>query len=92
MKTKLILVLAVISMVFASCIKTNQKPPKIEIEDFFKNPEQAYFKISPSGQFISYTAPYESRMNLFIKEVGQDLKQIVILPDTSGQMTIEFFT
>ncbi len=82
MKTNFFLVLTIMAMVFASCMKTAQKPPKIEIEDFFKNPEQAYFKISPSGKFISYTAPYESRMNLFIKEVGQDsVKQITFETD-----------
>ncbi|MBN2524650.1 MAG: S9 family peptidase [Bacteroidales bacterium] len=69
-------------MIFSSCMKNDQKPPRLDLEDFFKNPEKAYFKISPGGQFISFTAPYESRMNLFIQEVGQDsIQQITFETD-----------
>ena len=46
--------------------------PKIPIEDFFKNPEMSSFQISPDGKHYSYTAPWESRMNIFVKEVGSD--------------------
>lgn len=56
----------------ASCQKTDSRPPELALEDFFKNPEKAYFKISPNGKYISYTAPWESRMNIFVQEVGQD--------------------
>ena len=46
--------------------------PKIPIEDFFKNPEMSSFQISPDGKHYSYTAPWESRMNIYVKEVGSD--------------------
>ncbi len=71
-----------VAMIFSSCMKNDQRPPRIELEDFFKNPEKAYFKISPGGQFISFTAPYKNRMNLFIREVGQDsIQQITFDTD-----------
>ncbi|MEM9051588.1 MAG: S9 family peptidase [Bacteroidota bacterium] len=46
--------------------------PEIPVEDFFKNPEMASFQISPDGKYYSYRAPWESRMNIFVKEVGSD--------------------
>lgn len=45
---------------------------QIPLEDFFKNPEQTRFQISPDGKYISYMAPYEKRMNIFVREVGKD--------------------
>jgi dipeptidyl aminopeptidase/acylaminoacyl peptidase len=63
-------------------MENKKKPPRIEIEEFFKNAEKEYFKISHSGQFISFTAPYKNRMNLFIQEVGKDTaKQITFETD-----------
>lgn len=51
---------------------TTVEVPKIPVEDFFKNPEMSSFQISPDGKYYSYTAPWESRMNIFVKEVGSD--------------------
>lgn len=63
--------------------------PTISLEDFFKNPDKSGFKISPNGKFVSYMAPWESRMNLFVQEDGsEDLKQITFEKDRdiSGYM------
>lgn len=46
--------------------------PEIPVEDFFKNPEMSAFRISPDGKYYSYLAPWNSRMNIFVKEVGSD--------------------
>ncbi|MDV7397915.1 hypothetical protein RZS08_41325, partial [Arthrospira platensis SPKY1] len=47
-----------------------QKAPLIPLEDFFKNPEKTSYNISPDGKYISFMAPYESRMNIFVQKVG----------------------
>ncbi|MCX7985650.1 MAG: S9 family peptidase, partial [Bacteroidales bacterium] len=47
-------------------------PRRIPLEDFFRNPEKANFQLSPKGDFISYTAPYKGRMNLFVRPVAND--------------------
>lgn len=44
---------------------------QIPLEDFFRNSEHAAYQISPDGRHISYVAPYEDRMNVFVREVGQ---------------------
>ena len=45
---------------------------EIPIEDFFKNPEKTSYKISPNGDYYSYMAPYEKRMNVFVQKIGSD--------------------
>ena len=41
--------------------------PKIELNDFFKNPEKTSYQISPDGKYYSYLAPYESRKNIHVE-------------------------
>ncbi|MDR0659588.1 MAG: S9 family peptidase [Prevotellaceae bacterium] len=43
----------------------------IPLENFFKNPEKSSFQLSPDGKYLSYMAPVNSRMNIFVQEVGQ---------------------
>ena len=59
----------------AGCTNTEKKPmtaKQIPLEDFFKNPEQTSYQISPDGKYYSYKAPYENRMNIFVQERGTD--------------------
>ncbi len=82
MKTYVYFLTIIMAICFTACQKKEQKPPKIALEDFFKNPERASFQISPDGNIISYTAPWESRMNIFIQKIGEDsVKQITFEKD-----------
>ena len=45
-------------------------PPRIDMKDFFKNPEKSSFRISPDGQYLSYKAPWKNRMNIFVQKFG----------------------
>ncbi len=56
----------------ASCGQAPQKAPLIPLEDFFRNPEKAAFQLSPNGEYFSYLAPWETRLNLFVQKVGAD--------------------
>ncbi|HET6510787.1 MAG TPA: S9 family peptidase [Candidatus Kapabacteria bacterium] len=42
--------------------------PKIPLRDFFRNPEKTGFQISPNAKYISFLAPWESRLNIFVQE------------------------
>jgi dipeptidyl aminopeptidase/acylaminoacyl peptidase len=44
---------------------------QIPLEDFFRNPEKSSYQISPNGEYFSYMAPYENRMNIFIQKRGE---------------------
>lgn len=64
-----------IFLLAASCTNTEKKPmtaKQIPLEDFFKNPEKSSYQISPDGQYYSYMAPYEQRMNIFVQKRGSD--------------------
>jgi len=56
-------------------LKTDGK--NIPLRNFFKNPEKTLYRISPDGKHISFLAPYENRMNIFVQKVGiADSKRI----------------
>lgn len=41
-------------------------PKRIPLRDFFRNPERSGYQISPDGNWISFLAPFERRMNVHI--------------------------
>ena len=43
---------------------------QIPMRDFFKNPQEADHQVSPDGNDISYVAPYERRLNVFVKPIA----------------------
>lgn len=57
---------------FAACQPALKKAPSIAMEDFFRNPEKTAFRLSPNGEYFSFLAPWESRLNVFIQKVGAD--------------------
>lgn len=45
---------------------------EILLRDFFKNPEKTGYQISKDGKYLSYLASYESRLNVFVQEIGTE--------------------
>jgi hypothetical protein len=58
MKAKSIFWVITMSIFLLACKSSVEIPPKIAMEDFFKNPERLYCRISPNGNYISYLAPF----------------------------------
>ncbi len=52
--------------------KTTKDTRLIPLRDFFKNPEKTAYKISPDGKYLSYLAPHNNRLNVFIQKIGSD--------------------
>ena len=50
----------------------SQDVNKIPLKDFFKNPDKTYYQISPDGEYLSFLAPYESRLNIYVQKIGSD--------------------
>lgn len=67
-----------------------QRPPVVPLEDFFKNPEKSSFNLSPDGKYISYMAPYESRMNIFVQKAGSQ-KAVRITSETDRDIAGYFW-
>lgn len=42
------------------------------VEDFMKNPGNLGYQLSPDGNYISYAAAWENRLNIFVKEMNSD--------------------
>ena len=57
---------------FVQCGSTAEKAQVVPLEDFFRNPEKSRYQISPDGQYFSFMAPFERRMNIFVQKVGAD--------------------
>ena len=41
----------------------------ISLEDFFRKPDKVLVRLSPGGGYLAYMAPYERRLNVFVKEL-----------------------
>lgn len=62
---------AVLSLVVAvPCAQAQAQTAPIPMRDFFKNPQEGGHQISPDGKYLSYAAPYERRMNVWVKPVA----------------------
>lgn len=64
-----------LSLIFTtmSCNSSKiEKAPLIPLKDFFRNPEKTSYRISPNGKYYSWLAPYQSRLNIFVQEIGSD--------------------
>lgn len=44
--------------------------PLIPMKDFFRNAEKASFTLSPNGEYLAFTMPWESRMNVHVQKIG----------------------
>ena len=58
---KLCLVVALTTIFIVPTEALGQTAKLIPMRDFFRNPEKAYFQISPGGDYISFVQPYENR-------------------------------
>ncbi|MBI9110513.1 S9 family peptidase [Maridesulfovibrio ferrireducens] len=45
------------------------KTELIPLRDFFKNPVASEFSISPNGNKVAWKAPWQNRMNIFVKDL-----------------------
>lgn len=52
------------------------------VEDFFRQSQQSGYQISPDGRYITYLAPYEECLNIYITR-AENLADSVLTSDTS---------
>ncbi|MEO0302059.1 MAG: S9 family peptidase [candidate division WOR-3 bacterium] len=53
-------------------IDLNKLPPLIPRKVLFGEPEKLYPQISPNGKILSYLAPHNGVLNIWIKTIGKD--------------------
>jgi dipeptidyl aminopeptidase/acylaminoacyl peptidase len=47
-----------------------QAAKQIPLRDFFRNPEQTGHQISEDGKYLAWVAPYERRLNVFVRPLA----------------------
>jgi len=57
---------------FAQNTKATEQAPLIPMKDFFKNPEQRSFQLSPDGKYLAFLKPYKNRLNIHVQKIGED--------------------
>ena len=62
--------------------KKEEKPPRIAVEDFFRNPESFRWKIAPSQDYIAYLASYKGHTNVFVRKLT-DSSGVPVTNDTT---------
>jgi dipeptidyl aminopeptidase/acylaminoacyl peptidase len=69
---KNILLGAITLLIFCltACKPKENRAPVLAMEDFFKDPVKAGYRISPNGQMIIFRAPFMGRMNVFVQKLG----------------------
>lgn len=51
----------------------NARQPRLTpLTDFFKNPVMTDVTLSPDGQYIAFMKPWEHRLNVFVRKVGEN--------------------
>jgi dipeptidyl aminopeptidase/acylaminoacyl peptidase len=76
-KLRNLLAIATLPVILFSACNTKakeEKPPVLPVEDFFRNSQKTSWQISPDGEYVSYRAPWNGHMNVFVSKAG----------DTSG--------
>ncbi len=85
---KVVVLFSVLGLLYACSnnTKMTEKAPIVPMKDFFKNPDIAYFMLSPLGDKIAFTKPYKNRMNVFTSSLnGKDTNQITFIEDRDIQ-------
>ncbi len=72
MRKRIILVLVTISILVFSCAPKEKMGRLIPMEDFFRNPENTYFSLSPDGEHLAFMKPWENRLNVHVQKIGEE--------------------
>jgi len=76
---------------FFSCTQQTGEAPIIAREVLFGNPDKASLRISPDGSKISYLAPLDGVMNVWIAPANDPAAAVVVTKDTLRGIRIFFW-
>ncbi len=91
MKNTLIYTAIILSslLLFSGCDLTEEKAPRIPIEDFFRNPERTDYKLSPCGYYIAWLKPWKNRLNIYVG--NYKLRDSVRVSDSEERDIFKYF-
>ena len=57
-------------------------PPKLPLQDFFRNPQTAGYTLSDDGKYLAFLAPWQDRLNVWVQSVtGGEAKRLTDVTD-----------
>ena len=72
MRTRIISLLVVASIFIFGCTPQEEVSRLIPMKDFFRNPESAWFGLSPDGSHLAFLKPWENRLNVHVQKIGEE--------------------
>ena len=84
----LLMVTSLLSVVVAGNCQT-APVSQISVEDFFRNPKETDYRLSPDGKYYAYVGPYNGINNIFLREVGSP--EAIRLTDATDRDINRFF-
>jgi dipeptidyl aminopeptidase/acylaminoacyl peptidase len=64
------LTVLILGITLFSCDTGSRKTKLLSVEDFFKNPTQSGFRLSPDGNHISFLKSFNNRLNIHVLKIG----------------------
>ncbi|MBN2611564.1 MAG: S9 family peptidase [Bacteroidales bacterium] len=86
-----VLLTTVALMLIAVLTQCTKQAPLISRQVLFGNPDRAALKISPDNQMLSYLAPLNGVMNVWVAPVGSPDSAVVLTNDTLRGIRIYFW-
>ncbi|MEX3746486.1 S9 family peptidase [Lysinibacillus xylanilyticus] len=69
----------------------NEGVKEISVEDFMKNPGSFGHSLSPDGNYITYSAEWENRSNVFVKKMNDDSEPVRVSSSTDRDIAGSFW-
>ncbi len=61
-----------VAMVTGCGGKKEEQAPLIAMQDFFRNPDQTGYQLSPDGRHLAWLQPWQGRLNVHVRTIGSD--------------------
>jgi len=66
-------------------------PPLVPLRDFFRNPVGAAYQVSPGGDYLSWLAPWENRLNVFVQPIDGSKEPVRLTQATKRDISGYFW-
>lgn len=93
MKKQMFLALAILFIIslIPSCKPSSKEVPLISRDLLFGNPDKASLRISPDGKYISFLAPVNNVLNVWVAPSDAPEKAVAVTKDTLRGIRIHFW-
>jgi dipeptidyl aminopeptidase/acylaminoacyl peptidase len=93
MKSKelICLITVILAMMMHSTTIHADRPPLLDRELFFGDPEVSGGQLSPDGGYVSFLRPYQGTRNLWVKELDADFSEAIPVTDRTDRPIMGYF-